>query len=108
MITASDMIQKIGKRKFIETAVHSQPAQTGAYLAHKRRWGKNLKFKRCEHGVWVVNNYKRQDCARCFVSSEAFTIHTDSGEYFNLGTGTYGTTKEHRRYAKTIRLREAG
>ena len=109
MIDAQTMMNKIGKKKFIDLATHSQPKQTGAYLQKLRRFGKS-KHKMCQHGIWIIENYERKECKSCtpFQVDGAPALHLDSAEYFNAGTGTYGTNKEHRKYARQLGLREAG
>ena len=67
MIEAHKMMERLGKKKFTELAVHSQPKQTGAYLAHRRRWGKGKVFLAyCQHGIKIVDNYEQTNaCQKC-------------------------------------------
>lgn len=108
MIEANKMIQKLGKEKFVETVLRSKDKEkTGA--ERQRGIKGRIKFRMCEHGTWVIDNYKPKKCKKCHSSEKevhAVVMHTH--EYFNIGTGTYGTTSEHRAYAKSKGLQEAG
>lgn len=108
MIQAKDMIKKLGKEKFVQTVLQKRDKEkTGA---EKDRGIKGRRrFRMCQHGFWVIDNYKPKDCPKCDeMQSQAHAVIMHSHEYFNIGTGTYGTNSEHRKYAKSIGLQEAG
>lgn len=110
MIEAAQLMQKMGKEKFTQFVLNNKDKErTGAERAHANRFGKNVRHRKCEHGVWVIENFEPKPCKGCHKDSNdapAFVVH--SHEYFNMGTGTYGTTSEHRKYAKSKGLTECG
>ena len=110
MIEANQMIQKMGKEKFVNFVLQNKDREaTGAERAKARRFGTNVKHRMCEHGVWVIDNYERKPCKDCYgVVYDAPAVVTHNHEYFNLGTGTYGTNSEHRKYAISKGMRETG
>ena len=109
MITKEQLVSKLGKdgfRKFV--LANKDKAPTGA--ERERGIKGRVKFRKCEHGTWVIENYEPRPCEGCHGESrsEVPAIHVSSYEYFNIGTGTYGTNQEHRKYAKRMGLREDG
>ena len=101
MIEAKELVKKMGKKKFIEFATHSQSKQTGAYLERQRRWGKaSERYCTTCHG-WF------KDACKCHKDSR--TKNPDFQPYFNIGLGCYVESRsEEKRVAKTKGLREAG
>ena len=109
MITAQEMIAKVGKRKFVETATYSQPKQTGAWIQHRRRWGKGRTLMAyCQHGIRTVDNYEPTGlCKKCV--GVVLTTGRHFEPYFNAGLGVMITSKgEERKIARSMGLREAG
>lgn len=107
MITADEMMNKVGKQKFIEMAVNSQRGVTGAQIQHKRRFGTNIKHKMCEHGNWVIENYEPKKCKECF--EEVDTKLPDFKPNFNIGLGCWVESRsDEKRAAKRLGLVEAG
>ena len=103
MITASDMIDKVGKKKFIEMATHSQPKQTAAYLEKQKRWGKASQ-KYCATCKGWFSIQKGCNCKREIVKKRR-----DSYPYFNAGLGCFVESRsEEKRMAKRLGLVEAG
>jgi len=87
MIEATDMIEKMGKRKFVEFALRNQtPGQRMLDIQKRRRWGRNVKFRKCEHGVWTIDNYVHKRCPKCYAS---VTKPPDFQPHFNHGLGVY-------------------
>lgn len=110
MIEANKMIQKMGKENFVNFVLNNKDKEkTAAERSHQNRFGKRIKSRMCEHGVWIIDNYEPKPCGKCHtVSDDAPGVIMHTHEYFNVGTGTYGTTSEHRKYAKAHGLVEAG
>ena len=111
MIDKNTLMKRLGKKKFVDFVLNNRDkAPTLAQEQHARRWGTNVKHKMCSHGVWIIENYEPKFCDKCFMGKEvnAPSIHVNFHEYFNMGTGTYGTNKEHRRAARSMGLGEAG
>lgn len=89
MIKAADMMAKMGKRKFIEYATHSQRGERMFDKENKRRWGR-VKDSMCEHGVWVVENYQVKECGKCPTVVIGQVISRDIDyQGFNIGLGGY-------------------
>lgn len=108
MIQAKQMIKKLGKEKFVQMVLRNKDKEKT--FAERDRGIKGwVKHRMCEHGVWVIENYQPKPCAKCDeVTPEVHGVIMHTHEYFNIGTGTYGTTTEHRKYAKSIGLGESG
>jgi len=107
MIPFQDMVKKYGKSKAVEMAVHSQRGETGAQKARKVRFGTNLKHKLCEHGIWIVENYKVRACHQCEIGRQ--TKLNDFKPYFNIGLGGLVESRsDEKRSAKALGLVEAG
>jgi len=109
IIPKHDLIKRFGKRGFVKFAVNHRNTRemTGAERAHSRRWGKNVKAKMCEHGVWVIDNYKTKKCELCF--PETRTKPRDFVPYFNLGLGAYVESRsDEKKCAKRMNLEETG
>ena len=112
MIEANKLIQKMGKDKFVKFVLNNKDKEnTAAERQHAVRFGKNIKYRMCEHGKWVIDNYEStNNCEVCCVieSSNSPGVICHSHEYFNIGTGTYGTSSEHRKFAKSKGMIEIG
>lgn len=107
MIEAGKMIQKLGKEKFVDFVLHNKDKErTGAERQHDGRWGKGSTcFQICEHQKVTIRDFKQTgecpSCNRRSAIGESAAVVVHSHEYFNAGTGTYGTTSEHRKFAKS-------
>lgn len=106
MMTADQMIQRFGKKKAVDMMVNCP--RNGKTGAEKDRGIKGrVRFKMCEHGKWVVENYEPKPCADCI--PEIATKGKDFKPYFNIGLGAFVESRsEEKRYAKKIGLVEAG
>ena len=109
MITAQELMGRMGKQKFHDFVLQKKDKEK---TGHDRTRGirGRIKFRQCHHGVWVIDNYEPKLCKDCHGTSvnNAPAVQIHSHEYFNIGTGTYGTNPEHRKYAKRMGLQEAG
>jgi hypothetical protein len=106
MISAEQMIDKVGKDKFVEMVTHSQKnGQTGA---EKDRGIKGRrKFRMCEHGTWVIENYEPRHCSKCV--PEVVTKPKDFRAGFNIGLGYWVESRsEEKAVAKSLGLIERG
>lgn len=105
MITAEQMIDKVGKKKFVDMVVNSpKNGQTGA---EKDRGIKGRrKFRMCEHGTWIIENYEPKPCAKCI--PEVQTKPKDFRAGFNIGLGCWVESRQEERAAsRALGLREA-
>lgn len=104
MITAETIMEKLGKEKGVEFILKNKSKEkTGA--ERDRGVKGRVKHRRCSHGVWVIENYEVKNCKDCSGVESGFPgmiIH--SQEYFNIGTGTFGTETDHRKAAKGMGL----
>jgi len=111
MITFREMMRRVGQEKAIDIAVHNRPGEKTNFEKTRGIKGR-VKFRTCKHGNWIIENYEPKDCYLCILEAEVkpnvFSFRCDTREYFNIGTGTYGTTSEHRKYARSKGLEEAG
>lgn len=108
MMSAEQIIDKFGKKKFLEMA-HNQP--NGRTGAQKDRGIKGrIKFRYCEHGTCLIDNYEPQKpCGKCHDIEEVQTKSKDFRPYFNAGLGYYVESRsEEKRCAKMLGLVEAG
>jgi hypothetical protein len=106
MISAEQMIDKVGKAKFIEMAVNSP--RNGKTGAEKDRGIKGRrKFRMCEHGTWVIENYEPKPCVKCV--PEIATKSKDFRAGFNAGLGYWVESRsEEKAVAKSLGLVERG
>lgn len=99
MIEATDIIQKIGKRKFAEMATQ-QKGRRMLDLEKTRRWGRGKTvFQICQHGKVTIRNCEpTKECRVCLKSTE-ITKLPDFEPHFNLGLGCYVESKSEMRKA---------
>lgn len=105
-LTAEQMIQKVGGRKFVEMVVNSP--KNGKTGAEKDRGIKGrIRFRRCEHGVWIIDNYEPKSCSSC--NQEVSTKPRDFKPGFNIGLGCWVESRsEEKQMAKRMGFTEAG
>lgn len=110
MITAKDMVKKLGKKKFVETVTNSQHGQTGADLERARRWGKGKTcMKICQHGKVTIRDFQPTKACEACDSSTAVTKSRDFQPHFNAGLGCWVESRsEEKRVARSMGLLEAG
>lgn len=109
MITIDKIVDKYGKKGAVDFVLKNRSSEKT--LAERDRGIKGrVRFRMCEHGVWVIDNYEQKRCSSCHseASVEFPSLIIHSKEYFNIGTGTFGTTQDHRKEAKRRGLSEAG
>lgn len=105
-ISANDLIDKVGKKKFMEMVVNSP--KNGKTGAEKDRGIKGRRrFRMCEHGTWVIDNYKPKPCIKCI--PEKVTKPKDFKPTFNIGLGCWVESRsDEKRTAKSLGLTEIG
>lgn len=105
MITSDKMIEKLGKRKFVDMVVNSQ--KNGKTGAEKDRGIKGRrKFRMCEHGFWIIDNYEPKRCPNCVTEVQTKTKDFRAG--FNIGLGCWVESRQEEKTAcKVLGLREA-
>lgn len=91
MIDAVDLKNRLGNKKFSEFVCSQQKGETIGQKKKRRRWGANVRFRMCEHGNWIIDNYKPKRCSKCHVYRE--TKGRDFEPHFNLGLGCYVESK---------------
>ena len=103
MIEATEMLQKVGRQKFKEIVLKSQRGETMGSRENRRRWGKNVKHRRCEHGTWIIENYKPKNCRKCFKVSSHFISKDVDYTGFNIGLGAFTEGKSD--FNKTVKAK---
>ena len=107
MIDKQTLIDRMGKQKAAEFMAQNRSDQPTAFDKTRGIRGR-VKFRRCEHGVYVIDNYEPKPCAGC-IGTPINTKSKDFKPYFNVGLGAYVESRsEERRYAKKMGLVEAG
>ena len=107
MIDKQTIIDKLGKQKAIEFIQNSRSNQPTAFDKTRGIRGR-IKWRRCQHGVWVINNYEPQRCEDCCeIPVQSKT--PDFKPYFNIGLGAFVESRsEEKRIARQKHYVEAG
>lgn len=107
MMTYDQMLSRFGRKKTIDMVVNSK--RNGKTGAERDRGIKGrIKFRKCEHGTWVIDNFKQKPCLDCMMVPKE-TKASDFKEGFNIGLGCYVESRsEEKRAAKSMGLLEAG
>lgn len=88
MITSEQLINKLGKRGFNEFAKKNMSkGETQADIERRAGRGTNIKYRRCEHGVWTIDNYVKKPCEKC--NNSRRTKNREFTPYFNVVTGAF-------------------
>ena len=107
MIDKQALIDKLGKRKAAEFMQNNRSNQPTAFDKTRGIKGR-VKFSRCEHGTWVIENYEQKHCNHCY-GKERSTKPKDFKPYFNVGLGAFVESRsEEKRIARQMSLVEAG
>ena len=103
MITACDMMEKMGKDAFIKFVGNSRGSGDRQVDVERRKSPGRIKHRQCQHGTWVIENYESRNCPKCHVSRD--TKSRDFEPHFNLGLGCYVESKsEMNRIAKENKM----
>lgn len=103
------LIKKLGKEKFTEFVVNNRNREKTQ--ADKMRGIKGrIRFRMCEHGVWVISNYKPGPCLNCQINRDNKpTKLLDFKPYFNIGLGCYVESRQDEKaVVKARNLEESG
>jgi len=107
MIDKAQLQAKLGNegfKKFVDANKSNQPTGHDKTRGIRGR----VRWRRCEHGVWVIDNYEPKHCDGC-CSIQKATKSKDFKPYFNMGLGTYVESRsEEKRVAKQKGYEEAG
>lgn len=98
MISYGQIVQKMGKegaRQFIANNQHGE-----RQCDYEKRHSKGrVKFKMCEHNIWIIENYEPKECQKCH--KEPVKKSSEFKPHFNMGLGCYVESKhELKREAK--------
>ena len=108
MIDKKDLIAKLGKKGFTDFVTqHKSNQPTG----HDRQRGikGRIRWSRCQHGTWVIDNYEPKSCERCTGEWTKHSKPRDFSPYFNIGLGAYVESRsEEKKLAKSKGYVEAG
>jgi hypothetical protein len=107
MIDKTQLLEKLGKKGFEQFVTHNRSNQPTGHDKTKGIRGR-VRWRRCEHGVYVIDNYVVKGCAACSgipKNSKA----KDFKPYFNIGLGAFVESRsEEKSLAKAKGYVEAG
>lgn len=107
MMTFDQIVKKYGKKKAVEFVAENRSGEKTGYDKTRGIRGR-VRFRRCEHGIWTIDNYQQKPCLKCM----GVGINLKPREfkpYFNVGLGAFVESRsEEKRLAKNIGLVEAG
>lgn len=107
MIDKTQLIEKLGKRKAVDFMVNSRSNQPTGFDKTRGIRGR-VRWSRCQHGKWVIDNYEPQICEQC-QEIPKITKAKDFKPYFNIGLGAFVESRaEERSLAKSKGYQEAG
>ena len=107
MMTYEQIVKKMGKKKAVEFITENRSNENTAHEKTRGIRGR-VRFRRCEHRVWVIDNYEAKPCLKCM----GVGVNLKPKEfkpYFNVGLGAFVESRgEEKRLAKSMGLQEAG
>lgn len=107
MIDKQDLIDKLGKRGAVEFMQNHRSNQPTGFDRTRGIKGR-IRHRRCEHGIWVIQDYEPKRCVKCHGKPKN-TKSKDFRPYFNMGLGAYVESRsEEKKLAKSLGLGEAG
>lgn len=100
MKTAVEMIQQMGKKKFVEMASKRVPGKRMIDIERRRRIGHGRIFsKYCVHGKQLIKNFQPfEECEKC-VEFPVSDKLPDFEPHFNIGLGCYVESRSDMRKA---------
>ena len=105
MMSFEQMCKTMGKSKATAMAVRCQ-GRNKTKAQQDRGIKGRIRYRRCEHGVWIIDNYVSKKCAKCV---PADVSRPEFQPYFNAGLGHWVESRsEEKRCAKSLGLVEAG
>lgn len=107
MIDKTELMSKLGKKGFTDFVANNRSSEPTGHDKTKGIHGR-IKFRMCEHGNWIIENYEPKRCEKCSGKPRA-TKSKDFKPYFNIGLGAYVESRsEEKRLAKSLNYTEAG
>ena len=108
MIDKEQLMKKLGKQGFKDFVANNRSDQPTGFDKTRGIRGR-IKFRRCEHGVYVIDNYVVKGCQACSGLQSKSTKLKDFKPYFNIGLGAYVESRsEEKKLAKQKQYVEAG
>jgi hypothetical protein len=105
MISFGQMCKKMGKAKAMDMAVKCQGRNKTKAQSERGIKGR-VRYRRCDHGVWIIDDYKPKVCKKCVPQDIS---RPEFSPYFNAGLGHWVESRsEEKRCAKSLGLVEAG
>jgi hypothetical protein len=99
------MCKTMGKAKATRMAVECQ-GKNRTKAQNERGIKGRVRFRMCDHGTWIIDNYVAKKCVKCVPSDISRPEFTP---YFNAGLGHWVESRsEEKRCAKSLGLVEAG
>ena len=107
MIDKTQLIERLGKKGF-EDFVKSNRSNQPTGFDKTRGIRGRIRWSRCEHGNWVIEDYFPKRCEECHGKPKV-TKSKDFKPYFNIGLGAFVESRsEERCIAKSKGYQEAG
>ena len=107
MIDKTQLIDKLGKQGFKDFVVNNRSNQPTGHDKTRGIRGR-IRWQRCEHGNWTIENYEPKRCEKCHGVSR-ISKSPDFRPYFNIGLGAYVESRsEEKKLAKAKNYVEAG
>lgn len=108
MIDKSTLIKKLGKKGFTEFVTNNRSNQPTGHDKQRGIRGR-VKWSRCQHGTWVIENYEPKTCEQCTGEWTKHSKSRDFKPYFNIGLGAFVESRsEEKRIARQKGYVEAG
>lgn len=87
----AEALQKMGPTKFKEMVMKGQKGKT----MHDRQRGVRgrVKYRQCQHAVWIVDNYVDKVCDKCLEEMGGFEKGREFQPHFNVGLGCWIESK---------------
>ena len=107
MIDKQQLIDRLGKQKATEFMVQNHSDQPTGFDKTRGIKGR-VKFHKCKHGIWTIDNYEEKPCFDCAMVPK-LTKNKDFKPYFNIGLGAFVESRsEEKKLAKSLNYVEAG
>ena len=106
IIDKQQLIDRLGKQKAVEFMTQNRSNQPTGHDKTKGIRGR-VRWSMCEHGNWVISDYKPTPCLKCVKRGPAKS--REFKPYFNMGLGAYVESRQdEKKLAKKMGLIENG
>lgn len=107
MKTYDQLVKSMGKAKALKFMQENRSTEKTGFDKTRGIKGR-IRYRCCEHGTWVIDDYKERPCLKC-MGVGLYLKRKEFVPYFNVGLGAYVESRsEEKRAAKQMGLTEAG